>query len=196
MILPGFEAEPERRELGEAFAEFLVHDLVQRHIAGCEFADRLMLIPSDAVAHAAQPATGGGDFGFHQSAHIRGTDGEVAASNDNLGHPAGPETARGAHGGDAGYELYLTQGGHVAWTFLAIHGSAFEEDGGDDVVTAADVGQQVGKEILATLRRIPEMVMRIDDRQIRLQRHFPEALRERRSEGGVIANVRAAVFAL
>ena len=128
-------------------------------------------VPRHAVAQAAQAPTGSGDLGLQQFAHAR-ADGEVAAADDGLGDAAGAVIARGAHRGDAVDELDLAQGGHLARAVLAVHRAAFEEHGRDDVVTAADIGQQFGQQVVAAMRRIPEMMVRIDDRQIRLQRRF------------------------
>ncbi len=85
-------------------------------------------------------------------------------------------------------------GGHLARAGLAIHGSAFEEDGRHDVVPAADIGQQFGQQVVAAMRLIPEMVVRIDDRQIRFQRRLG-ALRQPCGQGGIIADGGAAVLA-
>jgi hypothetical protein len=54
---------------------------------------------------------------------------------------------------------------------------AFDEHGGDDVVTGAEVGEQLVQQV-AVVRAIPQMVMRVDDRKVRLEDglggRFPE----------------------
>jgi hypothetical protein len=162
--------------LREAIAEFRVEDLVQGHLAGCVLVDRFVRVPGDAVAQAAQTASGGGDLGFQQFAYA-GADCEVAAADDALGDAAWTVAARGAHCGDASDELDFSQCGHLAWAVLAIHRAAFQEDSRDDVVPAADVGQEFRQQIATPVRRVPEMVVRVDDRQIGPQRCLGRALR-------------------
>ena len=62
-------------------------------------------------------------------------------------------------------------------------------------MAAADVGQQVGQEVAAAMRRVPEMVVRVDDRQVRFQRRLTRALRQPRLQVGVVAIDDAAEFA-
>ncbi len=150
-------------------------------------------IPRHTVAEAAQTPAGGGDLCFEQFAHAR-TDAEVAAADDALGDAARSVTARRTHRRDAVDELDLAQRRHLAWAALAVHRAAFEEDGRDDVVSAADIGQQLGQQIAAALRRVPEMVVRVDDRQVRLQRRFG-VLRQPCLQCGVVADGGAAEFA-
>jgi hypothetical protein len=50
----------------------------------------------------------------------------------------------------------------------AIARAALNEHGRDDVVAGIDVGQQLVEQIAAT-RVVPEMMVRVDDRQIRLE---------------------------
>ncbi len=59
-------------------------------------------------------------------------------------------------------------GTHLGRTTLAIHRLRLHTNGGDDVVAAADVGKEIVRQI-ARARSNPQMVMRIDDRQIRLE---------------------------
>jgi hypothetical protein len=116
--------------------------------------------------------------------------------NDPLGDAAGAITARGAHRGDAVDELDLADRRHFRRAVLAVHRSALEKDRGDDIVPTAYVGQELRQQIAPALRRVPEMVMRIDDRQIGLQRRLAGPLREPRSELGLVAVGKAAIFAL
>ena len=128
-----------------------------------------------------------------QFAHAR-TDAEVAAADDALGHAARSVSARRAHRRDAVDELDLAQRRHLGRAALAVHRAAFEEDGRHDVVSAADIGQELGQQIAAALRRVPEMVVRVDDRQVRLQRRF-SVLRQPCLQCGVVADGGAAEFA-
>jgi len=62
-------------------------------------------------------------------------------------------------------------------------------------VSAADVGQELGQEVAATMRRVPEVMMRIYDRQFRLQRCLGRTFRQPRLQVGVLAISQAWVFA-
>ena len=47
-----------------------------------------------------------------------------------------------------------------------VHGRAFDEDGGADIVAAVGIGIEFVEQI-ARAGEVPEVVMRVDDRQIR-----------------------------
>ena len=157
--------------------------------------DRVAAVPGHAVADAAKAPAADREFGFQHIAHAR-ADGQVGVADDRLGDAAGAIIARRAHRRDAVDELDLAHRRHLRGAVLAVHRAAFEEDGGDDVVPAADIGQQLGQKIAAALRRIPEMMVRVDDRQIRLQRRLARPLRQPGLQVGVVAVYRAAIFAL
>ncbi len=157
------------------------------------FSHRFVAIPCHAVTDTAQAPAGGSDLGLQQLAHAR-TDTEVAAANDALRDATGSEIARGTHRRDAVDELDLAQGRHLRRAALAVHRAAFEEDGRYDVVPTADIGQQFGEQVVAALWRVPEMVVRIDDRQVRFQRRFG-VLRQPCAQGRVVADSGAAEFA-
>ena len=194
MILPGFEAEAEPGELGEAFAEFRVAHQMRRHDAGDELADRLAGVPGHAVADAAEAPAADGDLCLQHVAHAR-AEGEIGVADDRLGDAARAVIARRAHGGDAVDELDLADRRHLGGAVPAVHRLALEEDGGDDVVSAADIGQQLGQEVAAAMRRVPEVMVRIDDRQLRLQRRLGRPLRQPRLQIGVVAIGQAWVVA-
>ncbi len=195
MILPGFEAEAERGQLGKPLAEFRVAHQVRGHDTGCMFLDRVVLVPRDAVADAAEPAAAGRDLRLQHLAHPP-AQGQVGVADDALGDPARAVPARGAHRRDAVDELDLADRRHLGGAGLPIHRAAFEKDGGDDVVSALDVGQQFGQQIAPALRRVPEMMMRVDDRQIRLQCRFARPLRQPCLQLGIVTVGEPAIFAL
>src|ERR1700733_10549555 len=164
MILPRLEAETELGKLGETLAEpWLAHQM-RWDDAGCEFADGIASVPRDAVANAAKPSATDSEFGLQHIAHAR-SDSEIRVADDRLGDTARAVIAGRTHRRDAVDELDLAQRRHLARTVLAVHRLALEEDRGDDVVAAADVCQQVGQEVLAAVRCVPEMMVWIDDRQ-------------------------------
>jgi hypothetical protein len=59
-------------------------------------------------------------------------------------------------------EFDLAHWRHLRGAVLAVHRAAFEKDGSDDVVPAADIGQQLGQQIMPALRRIPKMMVGVD----------------------------------
>ena len=147
---------------------------MQRHDAGGEFPDRRVGVPGDAVTDAAEPAATGLDLGIQHVAHP-GTQRQVGVADDGLGDAAGAVVAGCAHGGDAVDEFDLAHRRHLLGAVLAVHRLTFHEHGGDDVMAAADVGQQVGQEVAAAMRCVPEVMMWVDDRQVRFQRRLARA---------------------
>ncbi len=117
------------------------------------------------------------------------------------------ETAR-RHRGDAIHELGLTDGTQRLGSVGAVHGAAFQIDGAAHLVAAVQVGKQLveqvapdvaddvhetvigWRQVLQQLRRtIPQMMMRIDDREIGLEdllfrlSHDPGSSRRSRIRG-------------
>ncbi len=189
-----FETQAELGELGKALAEFGIARQVWRNDARGEFGDRLAAIPGHAVADAAKPPAADGDLRFQHIAHAR-TERKIGMADDGLGDPAGAVVARRAHRGDAVDELDLAHRRHLGRAVLAVHCLAFEEHGGHDVVSAADIGEQLGQEVAAAMRRIPEVVVRIDDRQGRLHCCLAQPLRQPRLQVAVVAVRNAAILA-
>src|SRR5208282_4222627 len=93
---------------------------------------------------------------------------EIDVSDDPRTDPRRSEAAAGAHRGDAGYELGLAQRAQLFGSVRPVHRMAFLKNGGPDVVAAAYVGQQFGKEI-DVAGTGPQMMMRVDDGDGRLQ---------------------------
>src|SRR5215469_13829024 len=120
------------------------------------------------MADAAEPPAADPDFDLKHLAHT-GAEGEIGVAHDALRDAARAIAARSAHRSDAVDEFDLADRRHLRPTVLLVHRAAFEEHGGDDVVTTADVREQLGQQITPALRRVPEMMVRVDDRQIRLQ---------------------------
>ncbi len=194
MVLPGFEAEAEPGELREAFAEFRVAYQLRRHDPGDVFADHLARVPGNAIADAAKTPARDGDLCLKHVAHAR-AEGKIGVADDGFGDAARAVIARSAHGGDAVDELDLAYRRHLRRAVPAVHRLALEEDRRHDVMSAADVGQELGQEVAATMRRVPEVVMRIDDRQLRLQRCLGRTFRQPRLQLGVVAIGQAWVVA-
>src|SRR5205814_9466388 len=88
---------------------------------------------------------------------------------DDAGAAAGrPVFARRAHRRDAVDELGLAERLLLVRPVGAVHLAAFLETGRDDVVPAADIFEQILEQVSVT-GPVPQMMVRIDDRQIRLE---------------------------
>ena len=64
-------------------------------------------------------------------------------TDDAGGDPGGPVEPGSAHRRDAARELDLADGPHFGRDVGAVHRGAFDVDGGDDIVAAGEVGQQI-----------------------------------------------------
>jgi len=105
-----------------------------------------MPVPGNTVPNAAETPAADSQFSLQHRAHAR-ADGQVGVTDDGLGDAAGAVVAGGAHGGDAIDEFHLAHRPHFGGAVLAVHGLAFQEHGGNDIVAAADIGQQIGQKI-------------------------------------------------
>ncbi len=85
-----------------------------------------------------------------------------------MGHLDRAVTATCAHRGDVGYELDFADRAHLDGPIGAIHRAALLEDGGDDVVAGVEVSEQFREQIGPAVT-VPQMMMRIDDRQFRFE---------------------------
>ncbi len=115
---------------------------------------------------------------------------EFGMADDPGAGAHGSEQAAGRHGGDAVGKLDLAHGLHLVGAVGAVHGAAFDEDRGADVVAGVRVRQQFVEQVAAgavddegkaVIRRwqrggegavIPQMVVRVDDRQVGLDDCF------------------------
>src|SRR5215472_17117710 len=125
------------------------------------------------------------DFGLQYFPNPR-AERQVSVADDRLGDAAGSIAARRAHCGDAIDEFDLPDRRHFRWTVLAVHRTAFKENRRGDVVPA-DIRKQLGQLIATPLWRVPKMVMRVDNRQIRLERRLGRPSGQPRLQLGIIA---------
>jgi hypothetical protein len=167
---------------------------MRRHHSGGMSLDRLVFVPRHAVADSAEASARDPDLGLQHLAHP-GAESQVGMTDDRLGDATRAVTARSAHRRDAVDEFDLADRRHLRRAVLAVHRTAFQKDSGDDVVAPADISQQFREQIAAPLRRIPEMMVRVDDRQSRLERRLPRPLRQPRRQLGVVPVSQPAVLA-
>ena len=126
-------------------------------------------IPSCRVAYSAKPIA----RRLMRIKHLpnRRTKREICKADDPRTSPGVAVLTACGHGGDPIDELGLSHRLEFLVTIRAIHAHAFDEDGTHHVVPAAYIRKQLIEEI-ATVRMIPEMVVRITDRPCRLDNLF------------------------
>jgi len=118
---------------------------------------------------------GGSAKAIAARAHQRGQDRldtaaqhHIRVSNNAGGDPGFAKDATAAHSRDAIGELNLADRPHFLGAPIAIHRTRFHVYRGNNIVTAAGVQQQVIEQI-APSRALPQMMVRIDNRQSRFE---------------------------
>ena len=127
-------------------------------------------VPAAGVADAAEAPAAGRDMGF-QDLVDRLAQAQVGASDDPLADTHRSIVAAVGHRRDAGDELGLADDLHRFGAAVAVEGGAFDEHRALDLVSSdarSDIGQQVLQQIAAG-RVVPEMMVRVADRQIRFE---------------------------
>jgi hypothetical protein len=179
---PGVERQPERGQPREPGAEFLALHVV-RTGRDSEGADDRARVPRRRMAHAAEAPAAGADVRLQHGLDPL-AEREVGEAHDAGGDPRRSVLAAIAHGRHAGDELGLAHRPHLHGAVGAIHRVALEEHGGDHVVAGAEVGQQLVEQV-AMIRPDPQMMVRVDDRQVRLEDRLGRRLGQPRLVGGV-----------
>ena len=159
---PCVECEIESSHLREALAELGCH-----HHAGTLVAvggDYGTGIVRSAVPNAAEPALAQFNVRFKHLSD-RFAEREVCVAGYGGVDVRMHIGARGGFFSDGRHELGLAEGLHVLGAVGAVHGRAFEEDGADDVVPGSEVAQQVVEHVVVA-GPLPEVVMRVADRQV------------------------------
>src|SRR5690606_25463182 len=96
---------------------------------------------------------------------------QVGMGHDAGSHARGPILAAGRLRSDAVDEFGFTHRTHGLGAICAIHGFALDEYGGHDVVAAAGIAQQLFEHV-AMVRVVPQVVVGIDDGQVRVDDVF------------------------
>ncbi len=166
MIQPGIEAQFHRREFPQPLAEpRILHQPGRCRVAGVQRAG--VSVRGGDVADAAEPIAAGADMRLKHRLHP-GAQQQVRVT-DNAGADARRAVdAAGAHGSDAVDELGLPDRLHVVRAGGAMKRARLHEHRGSDLVPAVQVGEQLRQQI-APVRPVPQMMVRIDDRQVGLQ---------------------------
>ena len=123
------------------------------------------------MADAAEAPVAGGDLGAQHILH-GGAQGQVREAHDAGAGPRLPVTPRRAHRRSAVDELDLAYRGLRRRPAGPVHRGAFHEHRRADIVPAAGVLQQFVQQV-AVEGVVPKVMVRIDDRQVRLQDLLP-----------------------
>ena len=116
---------------------------------------------------AAEPSAAGADMRLQHRPHARPKP-QVGMADDAGADLRLAVATRGAHRRDAIDELGLADRPHLLRPARAMHRAALHEHRGDDVVATVGVGQQIVEHV-APARPFPQMMVRIDDRQLGLE---------------------------
>ena len=166
MIEPGVERKPQAGEDSEAFAEGLVGKQAGRWAVG-GIADGVISIPGSDVTDAAEAVSAGTDMGRKHRLDTA-SERQIRVADNAGAHLGLAVDAAGAHGGDAVDELGLAYGAQLFGAGCSNHGPGLHEHRRDDVVTGAGICQQLIEQI-APAGPVPQVVVRINDRQLGLE---------------------------
>src|SRR5436309_9626062 len=128
--------------------------------------------PGAAMTNTAKTVVACGKVRFHHSRRAI-SQSHIDSADDSCCRPQVTVAAAGAFGSDTLNKLGLTDDAEFFRAIRAIHGPTLDEYG-LPYVMALHVCRKVFEEIDLgfAFRRIPEVVMRIDDRELRLERFF------------------------
>src|ERR1700746_1471208 len=161
---PRVEAEPERGEPSKSLAEISVTVKALRRTRAVDRKARIG-VPGRAVADALEAAAGYRDM-LLENALGAAANPQIDIADDAGDAARGPVLARRTHRRDAVDELGLTDRLLLLRAIGPVHFAAFFETGRDDIVTAANVFQQILEQVTVT-RPVPQVMVRIDNWQIR-----------------------------
>ena len=117
-----------------------------------------------------KPAVGNGQMLFQNALHpVAET--KIDISDDRLADAGCAISAAPAHRGNSTGKLGLAERFQILLAFRAVHGAALDEDASNDIVTGLKIRQHLVQQI-ARLRCIPEVMMRIDDGELRIERRL------------------------
>jgi hypothetical protein len=174
MKQPGIQRQPQRRHLRQPTAEIWTHIQAKPgHVPAV--ADHRVRIPPRGMAHAAEPSAAGTDMRLQHL--LRPLMRQVRRPDDAGGNPRRAIQTALAHRRDAGDEFRFTNGFHLLRPIRAIHRVAFQEHGRHRVMAGADVLQKLVQQI-TLIAAVPQMMVGVHDRQIRLQNRLRLSLRQ------------------
>ena len=182
VVQPSLERQPIAVQVGKSLAILWVREHVRR---GGLRAHRWIRV-AHAVADAAKTAAGS-HLRFENRRDVVPEQQISAAHNRRRNPRLAPNTA-GAFGGDTIYPLHLANDAKGLGTVCAMHRAGLDEYGLANIVSI-DIGQDVFENVGYTVAA-PQVVVRVDDRDFRLDHGFhhlrqPLACLSRGGGGGV-----------
>ena len=136
-----------------------------RHVTRAKFGSGAA-VPGDALTDAAKAAVASGDQLFEHRSH-RVAACEIGVADQSAAQTGGAVMTTRAHRSDAVGKFDFANRFFFLGAALAQHRTGFDKHCGDDIVAAVDIGQQFFDQITAATV-IPNVMMRIDDRQLGL----------------------------
>ncbi len=166
MIEPGVKAEAERREPRQPSAKIRAGVEARLHV-GAAVADGGAGVIAGRMAHAAKAAAAGPQL-RQQHRLDPVAERQIGIADDAGGDPGLAVIARRAHRRDAGDEVGLADRAHLGRAIRPVHRAAFLEHGRDNVMAGVEVGEQFVEQI-GVVAALPQMMVRIDDRQVGIE---------------------------
>src|SRR5262249_13728548 len=173
VIEPGIIAEAEAVEHGKALAKGAFADEARRGTVG-GVAHLRICVPGAAMANAAKASAAGAQMCLEHRLDPA-AEAQVGVADDAGAGPRLAVGAAGAHRRDAIGEFGLAHLPQLDGPAGAQHGTGLDADGGNDVVTAGGVGDELLQQV-APIGSIPEMMMWVDDRQLGLENGLPATI--------------------
>ena len=184
---PGIESQPELAQMLEAFAEPGVE--IEPGLRVERRTEHVCIgIPGCGMANALEPRAGGHQRLEHRPRRI--TAAEVSVPDDRFAEPRRAIEPAGTLRGDAVDEFDFAHALQLIRCAPVVKRTAFHEDRANHVVAAADLGlnfvegvigreRDAGDERVAWLgegrhqrAQVPQVVMRVDDRQVGFEDRF------------------------
>jgi hypothetical protein len=122
------------------------------------------------MADAAEATVAGSDLRFQHARHAV-AEAQVGVPDNAGAQPTLPKLSARAHRRRAVDEFDFADRPHFRRPVGAVHRAAFDKDALRDVVTAAGIGEQLVEQVTVPAA-IPQMMVRIDDLERRLQDFF------------------------
>ena len=161
---PDVVGEAATLDLAQPAPVAVVEEEVPRHLPAR--VTGVALVPHDVEPHALEPVLTGLEVTVERAADVVGT-GEVGPAHDAGGHPRASAGRAGRAVAQDELRLADRAEGLVAVGPERRH--ALDEHGGLDVVTTTEIGVQRRRVVGDAVPGRPEVVMRVDDRQLRFE---------------------------
>src|ERR1700704_6952653 len=183
MVKPSVERQAETAKDSKPLTEALVGQQPWWWVVG-GIAHRGVRVPSRDMAGAAEAVAAGTNMGRQDRLDASAQRPIGVPDNAGADSDLAVDSAR-THGRDTVDELSLAHGPHLHGAGLAVHRAGLNEHGCDDVVAAVGVGEQLIKQVTPT-GPVPQMVVRIDDRQIGLEDRLLAPIKPNLTDGKII----------